>query len=57
MTSGVELAFHRQDLCVSGSANVTNGGSCGMMATARLELPSPQVSQAKFQDKTSWRGQ
>ena len=41
---------------MSGSAHVTNGGSGGMMSTARLELPYPLVSQAKFRDKTSQRG-
>ena len=39
-----------------GSAHVTNGGSCGMMSTAGLELPYPRISQAKFQDETSQRG-
>ena len=53
---GDELAFHRRGLCVSGSAHVTNGGSCGMMSTAGLELPYPWVSQAKFRDETSRRG-
>ena len=55
ITFGDELAFHRLDLCVSGSAYVTNGGSSGMMSTARLELPYPRVSQAKFRDETSRR--
>ena len=36
---------------MSGSAHVTNGGSGGMMSTAILELPYPQVSQAKFRDE------
>ena len=39
----------------SGSAYVTNGGRDGMMSTAGLELPYPQVFQAKFRDKTSRR--
>ena len=55
-TFGDEPAFHRRGLCVSGSVHVTNGGSDGMMSTARLELPYPRVSQAKFRDKTSRRG-
>ena len=37
-------------------ANVTNGGSSGMMLTARQELLYPRVSQAKFRDETSQRG-
>ena len=41
---------------MSGSAHVTNGGSGGMMSTARLELPYPRVSHAKFRDKTSRGG-
>ena len=41
---------------MSGSADVTNGGSGGMMSTAGLELPYPRVSQAKFLDETSRRG-
>ena len=35
---------------MSGSADVTNGGSSGMMSTAGLELPYPWISQAKFRD-------
>ena len=55
--SGDELAFHRRGLCVSGSAHVTNGGSGGMMSTARLELPYPRgFPEAKFRDETSQRG-
>ena len=42
---------------MSGSANVTNGGRGGMMSTARLEMPYPWVSRAKFRDETSRRGQ
>ena len=42
-------------LCVSGSAQVTNGGRGGMMSTAGLELPYPRISQAKFRDETSRR--
>ena len=42
---------------MSWSAPVTNGGSGGMVSNAGLELPYPQVSQAKFQDKTSCRRQ
>ena len=38
------------------SAQVTDGGCGGMMSTAGLELPYPQVSQAKFWDETSRRG-
>ena len=53
--SGDELAFHRRTLCVSGSAHITNGGSGGMMSAARLELPYPRVSQAKFWDEISRR--
>ena len=53
---GDELVFHRRGLCVSGSAHVTNGGSGGMMSTARLELFYPRVSQAKFRDETPRRG-
>ena len=53
---GHELAFHQQGLCVSGSARVTDGRSSGMMSTARVKLPYPQVSQAKFLDETSRRG-
>ena len=56
ITFGDELAFHRRGLCVSGSAHVTNGGSGGMMSTAGLQLPYPQVSQAKFRDETSRSG-
>ena len=41
---------------MSGLAHVTNGGSGGMMSTAGLELPYPQVSKAKFRYKTSRRG-
>ena len=41
---------------MSGSVNVTNGGSSGMMSTAGLELPYPWVSRAKFRDETSRRG-
>ena len=41
---------------MSGSAHVTNGGRGGMMSTARLELPYPLVSKAKFWDETSRRG-
>ena len=41
---------------MSGSAHVTNGGSGGMMSTARLELPYPRISQAKFGGDTSLRG-
>ena len=41
---------------MSGLAHVTNGGSGGMMSTARLELPYQQVSQVKFRDETSRRG-
>ena len=41
---------------MSGSAYVTNGGSGGMMSTARLELPHPRISQAKLWDETSRRG-
>ena len=41
---------------MSGSAHVTNGGSGGMMSTAELQLPYPQISQAKFRDVTSRRG-
>ena len=50
------LAFHQRGLCVSGSAHVTNGGSGGIMSTARLELPYRRISQAKFRDETSQRG-
>ena len=53
MTFGNEKDLHRRGLCVSGSAHVTNGG---MMSTAGLELPYPQVFQAKFWDETSRRG-
>ena len=42
-------------VCVR-SAHVTNGGSGGMMSTGGLELPYPWVSQAKYWDKTLWRG-
>ena len=56
ITFGDEPAFHRPGLCVSGSAKVTNGGSCGMMSTARPELPYPRVSQANFRDEASRRG-
>ena len=42
---------------MSGSAHVTNGGSGGMMSTAGLELLYPRVSQAKFRDETSRRGE
>ena len=48
--------INHRGLYVSGSALVTNGGSGGMMSTAGLELPYPQVSQAKFRDETSQRG-
>ena len=48
ITFGDELAFHQRGLYVWGLAHITNGGSGGMMSTARLELPCPQVSQAKF---------
>ena len=41
---------------MSGSAHVTNGGSGGMMSTARVNLPYPQVSLAKFRDEISLRG-
>ena len=41
---------------MSKSAHVTKGGSRGMMSTARLELPYLRVSQAKFQEETSRRG-
>ena len=41
---------------MSGSANVTIGGSGGIMLTAGLKLPYPRISQAKFQDETSRRG-
>ena len=41
---------------MSVSAHVTNGGSSGMMSTAGLKLPYPQVSQAKFRNETSRRG-
>ena len=41
---------------MSESAHVTNGGRGGMMSTAGLELPYPQVSQAKFHVETSQRG-
>ena len=41
---------------MSGSAKVTDGSSSGMMSTARVKLPYPQVSQAKFLDETSRRG-
>ena len=41
---------------MSGLAHVTNGGSGGMMSSARLKLPYPQVSQAKFRDEISRRG-
>ena len=51
-----ELAFHRRDLCESGSAHVANGGRGGMMSAAGLELPYPRVSQAKFRDEPSRRG-
>ena len=39
----------------SGSVLVTNGGSSGIMSTARLELPYPRISQAKFRDEISRR--
>ena len=51
ITFGVELAFHPQGLCVSGSAHVTFGGKGGMMSTAGLKLPFPRMSQAKFGSK------
>ena len=38
------------------SALVTFGGSCGIMTTARPELPYPCNSQAKSRDETSRRG-
>ena len=38
------------------AANVTFGGSGGIMTTARPELPYPCVSQAKSRDETSRRG-
>ena len=38
------------------AAHVTNGGSGGIMTTARPELPYPCNSQAKSRDKTSRRG-
>ena len=41
---------------LAGSANIANGGSGEIMSTARLELPYPRVSQAKFRDETSRRG-
>ena len=41
---------------MSGSAHVTIGGSGGMKSTAELELPYPRISQAKFRDETSRRG-
>ena len=56
MTFGDELAFHRQGLFVSGLAHITNGGRCGMMSSAILELPYPQVFQAKIWDESSHRG-
>ena len=31
---GDELAFHRQGLCVTGQAHITNGGSGRMVSTA-----------------------
>ena len=40
-----------------GSAHVTNGGSGGIMSSAGLEWPYPWVSQVKFRDKTSQRGE
>ena len=53
------LAFYQRGLCVSrlaGSAHIANRGSGEIMSTARLELPCPRVSQAKFRDETSRRG-
>ena len=41
---------------MSASAQVTIGGSGGMMSTAGLGLPYPRISQAKFRDETSLRG-
>ena len=38
------------------SAHVTFGGSCGIMSTARPELPYPCVSQAKSREESSRRG-
>ena len=38
------------------SANVTFGGSGGIMTTARPELPYPCNSQARSRDETSRRG-
>ena len=40
---------------MSGSAQVTNGGSGVMIPTAGLEVPDPQIFEAKFWDETSWR--
>ena len=39
------------------SLHVTFGGSGGIMATARPELPYPRVSQAKFPNETSRKGE
>ena len=38
---------------MAGSAHVTNGGSDGMISTARIEIPYPRISKVKFWDKTS----
>ena len=56
ITFGDELAFQRQGLCVSGLANIINGGSRGLMSNAGLELPYPRFSQAKLREETSRRG-
>ena len=50
-----ELAYQRRGLCEYGSANITNGGSGGIISTAVLELPHQRVSKAKFGDGTSRR--
>ena len=42
------MLFHRRGLLWLVSANVTFGGSGGMMTTARTELPYPSVPRPRL---------
>ena len=50
-----EHAFLQTEI-VRELAHVTNGGSSGIMSTARPELPHPCDFQAKSRDETARRG-